>query len=242
MEQIPPTPTNPNEDKDKLIAQLINTVEEVRKEFHELKTQKIVDELQLSEEVLKESGVLPKPPHRLKQGKSWRPLLESEILEAQSKFVHASDCARYLGLAYPTYKRYCVRYNLHKPHPWGPGSKKRYWDPNKGKYPLNRILNNECPNYEPYRLKDLLIRSGTKKPECEQCGYCERRLTDNKIALILNFDDGNSKNHKLENLRILCYNCTFTCGRGYIRNGKVDFHFNDPDRMQGAKRKIENRF
>ena len=64
-------------------------------------------------------------------------------------------------------------------------------DPNKGRYPLSKILSGKCPNFPIHRLKDKLIRSGTKKTECEQCGYSERRITDGKIPLLLNFEDGN---------------------------------------------------
>jgi len=167
--------------------------------------------------------------------------LEGEILEAQSKHDCAAACARYLGVNYTTYRKYAKMYGLFKINPWGKGSKKRYWDPNKGKYPLNRILQGEFPNYPTFRLKDLLIRSETMKPECQQCGFGEKRITDEKIPLILNFEDGNEKNHKLENMRLLCYNCTFICGRGYIRNNRVEVHFNDPDRMQGSPRKTKNR-
>jgi len=220
---------------------LVNSVEELKKEVHEIKTKKIIDELQLPEEILKNSGVIPPPPRRLKDGSGWRPLLESEILEAQSKNETASDCARYLGVCNGTYKKYATKYGIYKTNQYG-GSRPRYFDPQKGKYPLNRILQGEFPDYPVYRLKDRVIRGGMKKAECEQCGHSERRITDGKMPLILNFEDGNSKNHRIENLRVLCYNCTFTCGRGYIRNNKVDFHFNDPDRMQGSKKRVKNRF
>ena len=114
-------------------------------------------------------------------------------------------------------------------------------NPYKGKYPITKILNNECPNFPVHRLKDKLIRSGIKKNECEQCGYKERRITDGKIPLLLNFEDNNKNNHKLENMRILCYNCTFVAGRGYIKRGTVHFNM-DPDVMQGAKFPLKARF
>ena len=77
--------------------------------------------------------------------------------------------------------------------------------------------------------------------ECEQCGYGERRITDGKIPLLLNFEDGNKTNHNIENLKILCYNCTFCSGRGYIRRGTIHFNM-DPDVIQGAKKPIRARF
>ena len=34
----------------------------------------------------------------------------------------------------------------------------------------------------------------------------------------------------------------FLMGRGYIRRGKVEFNFSDPDRIQGSPRKVIARF
>ena len=84
-----------------------------------------------------------------------------------------------------------------------------------------------------YRIKDKLIRGKLKEPKCELCGYKERRVTDGKIPLILNFLDGNPKNHLLENMKLYCYNCTFIAGKGYIRRGNYLF---DPDWLQGSEK------
>jgi hypothetical protein len=45
--------------------------------------------------------------------------------------------------------------------------------------------------------------------ECYQCGFSEKRVIDYKQPLILNFKDGNKNNWKLDNLRMLCYNCYY---------------------------------
>lgn len=240
------TPVNnldhhPKVDWERVVGVLARDLEAVKKQVSEIKNDKIVEALQLPKEELEEAGVIT-VPHRLKAGRGWRPLLESEIDEAQSNTENATDAAKYLGIAYRTYRKWCLVYNKWKINPWGKGSKKKYWDPNKGKYPLNEILTGKYPNYSVYRLKDLLIRSETKKAECEVCGRAERRITDGKMPLLLNFIDGDEHNHRLENLQILCYCCYFIQGRGYIRRGKVEFNFLDPDRIQGSSRKIDARF
>jgi hypothetical protein len=243
QEQTTPAPQGLNEfDKDRVIHSLVKKVQDLEKTVNELKNDTVIENLQLPTELLESTGVVTPPPHRLRRGRGWRPLLESEILEAQSKCENAAECARYLGVDYKTYRKHAMVLGLFKVNPWGKGSSKKYWAPDKGKYPLNQILEGKFPNYPVHRLKDLLIRSGTKKAECENCGFEERRVTDQKMPLILNFLDGNEKNHKLDNIQVLCYNCTFLCGKGYIRRGKVEFNFNDPDRIQGASRKIDARF
>lgn len=171
-----------------------------------------------------------------------KPLLESDILEAQKENLSARKTAHKLGVSYPTYKKYCKMYGIHKI------MDKKAKRPNiapvnpfKGKYPLDRILKGEFPQFPVHRLKDKMIRAGIKKAECEQCGFGERRITDAKLPLLLNFEDSDKTNHKLENLKLLCYNCTFLCGKGYIRRGTVHFNM-DPDMLQGAKYPIKARF
>ena len=45
--------------------------------------------------------------------------------------------------------------------------------------------------------------------KCNCCGFEEKRLTDGKVPLVLDFKDGDRKNHKYDNLRMLCFNCSF---------------------------------
>ena len=237
------TPINQSQTAEsKVLESVVRELQEVKKKVADLENKTVLEELQLPEEDLRAIGIFKEDPRRLRKGRGARPLLESEIKEAQEHCNNATACARYLHVGYNCYKKWAKAYGLFKTNPWGKGDKKRYWAPDKGKYPLNQILEGKFPEYPIYRLKDLLIRSGTKKTECENCGFEEHRITDNKMPLLISFKDGNEKNHLLENIEILCYNCMFLTGRGYIRRGKVEFNFLDPDRIQGSSRKIEARF
>jgi hypothetical protein len=224
----------------KVLDVLVKENEDHKKRLDNLENNKVVEALPLSDEDFKSLGIL-KHSHRLKTGKGWRPLLESEIKEAQEHSDSASGCAKYLGVSYICYKKWAKVYGLFKIKPSNKGTT-YVWAPDKGKYPLNQILEGKFPEYPIYRLKDRVIRSGQKKAVCENCGFSEHRLTDNKMPLLIAFKDGNEKNHVLENIQVLCYNCMFLVGRGYIRRGKVEFNYFDPDRMQGSARKIESRF
>jgi predicted DNA-binding transcriptional regulator AlpA len=170
-------------------------------------------------------------------------LTESEIKEALEKSPSARKAARRLGVSYPTYKKYAKLYNIHATKGWpikkGEVRRKGPINPFKGKYPLNEILENKHPNFPAHRLKDKLIRANYKEAKCENCGFDERRISDGKIPLLLNFSDGNSHNFTLENLNLFCYNCTFTCGKGYISRGPRSF---DPDMLQGSKKELDQRF
>ena len=228
--------------ENKVLDTVVRELQEVKKKIANLENKTVLEALQLPEEDLKSIGIIKEDPRRIRKGRGARPLLESEIKEAQEHCNNATACAKYLNVGYNCYKKWAKTYNIFKTNPWGKGDRKRYWAPDKGKYPLNQIIEGKFPNYPIYRLKDLLIRSDTKKAECERCHHNEHRITDNKMPLLISFKDGNEKNHLLENIEILCYNCMFLTGRGYIRRGKVEFNFLDPDRIQGSSRKIEARF
>ena len=228
--------------ENKVLDVVVKELQEVKQKIASIENKTVLEELKLSEEDLKSIGIIKEDPRRIRKGRGARPLLESEIKEAQEHANNATACARYLGVGYNCYKKWATIYGIFKTNPWGKGDKKKFWAPDKGKYPLNQILEGKFPDYPIYRLKDLIIRSGIKKPVCENCGFKEHRITDDKMPLLISFKDGNEKNHLLENIEVLCYNCMFLTGRGYIRRGKVEFNFLDLDRIQGSSRKIEARF
>lgn len=218
--------------QDRSMAVVFKRLEEMGAEIHQLKTQKIITETGFPPEILEVNGMLPSPPPKLKRGRGYRQILRSEIQEANDKSVNAAGAARYLKCNYKTYKKYAKLYNLYFPKPNVKG-KRNLYDPERGKYPLSEILAGKHPTVSQFKIKDKLIRSGRKALECEQCGYKERRITDNKVPLLLNFLDDDPKNHSIDNMKLYCFNCTFMCGRGYIRNGKHTF---DPDHLQGAEK------
>jgi len=220
---------------DRVISVLAQKVDELTKEIHEIKKEKILKETQLPPEALEQMGIPQEPPPRIKRGRGYRPLLAHEISEAKEQVkkifpngYNEAMVARHMRLNYFTYKKYARMYNLWSPSPNIKG-KKNILDPERGKYPLSEILQGKYPNYSIFRIKDKLIRSGTKKEECEKCGWHERSVANGKVPLFLNFMDDNTHNHMLENMKLYCANCTLTCGRGYFRSGRKYF---DPDWLQ----------
>lgn len=182
-------------------------------------------------------------PKRPNLGRYSKPITQSEIQEAIDRAPSAKMAAKLLGVCYLTFKTHARKYGIHITKGWpivkGTKAPRSLSNPHVGKYPIDDILDGKHPDFPIHRLKDKLIRSGIKKAECEQCGFHERRITDGKLPLLLNFEDGNNKNHKLENMRLLCYNCTFTSGKGYISKGPKIF---DPDTLQDSKKILKQRF
>jgi len=205
----------------------------------------IAKEVQDEVELLKQHGVtipyLDKKVQKLKvrgkRGRGAKPITRDEILDVQKISKSARECARKMGVDYRTYKKYARMHGVHKmmayPPPKGLRPCANVRSPHTGKYKIEDIIQNKWPDFPIHRLKDKLIRSGKKESICEQCGFKERRLTDGKIPLLLAFEDGNKKNHQVENLRVLCYNCAFLTGRCYVKKGEKSF---DPDVLQDSKK------
>lgn len=213
---------------DRLVAIMYKKMEQIEKEFHEFKVKKILDETSLPPELLEQNGLIPTQPPKLKRGKGYRPILRSEIEEAKKYSIFGAQQARYLGVHINTYKKYAKIHGLWEPHPDSKG-KKRVPDPNSGKYPLNAILNgdfNGNPRITDWMVKKKLFRNKTFPLECSICGYNKTRIGSEWPILLVDHIDENRTNWKKDNLRLLCYNCTVECGRGYWTRG---FRVFDPD-------------
>lgn len=57
-----------------------------------------------------------------------------------------------------------------------------------------------------YALKKRLFYAALKEPRCELCGWAEQ-APDGRIPVEFDHKDGDTKNNRLENLRVLCPNC-----------------------------------
>lgn len=69
----------------------------------------------------------------------------------------------------------------------------------------NDILQGKFPNFQTYKLKQKLIKLGIKENKCEICGCTSWQ--GKPLNMQLHHIDGNSKNHSLSNLQMLCPNC-----------------------------------
>ena len=212
----------------RLVTILCKKVDEIEKELYDLKVKKIIEETKFPPHILQQNNLFPKIKQKFKRGRGYRPILKSEIEEAKKHHVFCADQARYVGVGIETYKKYAIQHGLWEPHPYTKGKKQPH-DPNKGKYPLNRILVGEFNGHHmvtDWMVKLKLLRAGIFPEYCNICSYDKRRITDKHVSLLLDHKDGDNKNYKLDNLQLLCWNCTIECGRGYLRRRINMF---DPD-------------
>lgn len=156
-------------------------------------------------------------------GRRPRQLLESEIRMAQDNARSEMEASRLLAVSYNTYKKYAKLFGLFGRilNPGAVGIPKIF-GPRKSKYQLDEILKGNVPYYDKFRLKQRLLRENYFAEKCENCGFEERRITDQKVPLIMDFVNGKRDDYRRENLRFLCFNCSFLLV-GNITGRKRDY-------------------
>jgi hypothetical protein len=145
-----------------------------------------------------------------------------DILRAMRFTKSNRAAARYLGCSYQHYKPYAKLFRLDEFDPNSPtlfdahknqsGKGIPKFLPNRRKEPNVKLIFESGTGWEsftPEKIKSRGIAEGYLKEQCYHCGFAERRVTDYKVPLLLNFKDGNHNNYLVDNLELLCYNDYF---------------------------------
>jgi len=145
-----------------------------------------------------------------------------DILRAMCFTKSNRAAARYLGYSYQHYKPYAKLFRLDEFDPNSPtlfdahknqsGKGIPKFLPNRRKEPNVKLIFESGTGWEsftPEKIKSRGIAEGYLKEQCYHCGFAERRVTDYKVPLLLNFKDGNHNNYLVDNLELLCYNDYF---------------------------------
>lgn len=123
-----------------------------------------------------------------------------------------------VGVTRITITKYCKFLNIViKPN-------RRYAKKTEYSFSISDILNGLHPQYPTSKLKIRLIREGYKQNECEICKL-SGEWKGLPLSLQLDHIDGDSTNHFLSNLRILCPNChsqTDTFGSKNLINKRIN--------------------
>lgn len=151
-----------------------------------------------------------------------KPITKGQIITAMRYTKSVRAAAKYLGCSYQHLKPFMKMFKVDESNPDSPTLFETHLNqtgigipkflPNKRKEPNVKHIFEEGLGYEsftPTKIKIRGIAEGYLKDECYTCGFNERRVTDYKIPLLLNFKDGNKSNYLIDNLELLCYNCYF---------------------------------
>ena len=147
---------------------------------------------------------------------------KSQIETAMRYTKSVRAAAKYLGCSYQHLKPFMKMLRIDDSDPNSPtlfethknqnGKGIPKFLPNRRKEPnvKNIILTGTgWESFTPEKIKVRLVAEGYLKDECYTCGFNERRVTDYRIPLLLNFKDNNKCNYLLDNLEQLCYNCYY---------------------------------
>lgn len=128
---------------------------------------------------------------------------DEEIRKVCELSLTMAEAASKLKMHFNTFKKRALKLGCYKPNQGGKGTIKKSNDSKK--FSLLDILEGNHPQYQSNKLRKRLIEEGIKQPFCEICGISE--WNGKRITLDLHHIDGNSKNHNINNLLILCPNC-----------------------------------
>lgn len=158
---------------------------------------------------------------------------KDDILRAMRHTNSVRAAAKYLNSDYQLVRRFFKLYTdetgktlfeVHK-NQQGKGTRKGFAVNTKRPILEDLLLKNNYVNYKQFSisaLRDQLIIEGYLADECCICGFNERRVSDYKIPLLLNFKDKNQNRFELDNLELLCYNCYFLRVGNIFNNEQIN--------------------
>lgn len=129
-----------------------------------------------------------------------------------------ADACRKLNMAFTTFKRYAKQFGCYITNQGGRGIKhnnSNYWTAEE----LKCALDDNSLTWQPFKLKNLLIKYGLKKRRCEKCGLAE--WNNQPIPTELHHIDGNRNNNTLDNVQFLCPNCHAQTANYCSKNKRV---------------------
>jgi hypothetical protein len=121
---------------------------------------------------------------------------DEEIISSYNEKLTLNEAAAKLNMTTVTLWRRAKSLNLK-------------WSDLKRKSPFRTdlidILEGKHPEFQTFKLKGKLLSEGIKQNKCEICEI--ENWNSKKLNMHLDHIDGNSHNHLLENLRMICPNC-----------------------------------
>ena len=125
--------------------------------------------------------------------------MKDDILLSMANCDTALKCAEFLGIPYTTFVRKAIQFGVYSPNQ-GRANIQRY---NREAKALSVFVKNSA--HPTGTAKGLALELGLKTYCCEICGLSE--WLSKRLVIELHHIDGDSRNHELSNLQMLCPNC-----------------------------------
>lgn len=135
---------------------------------------------------------------------------EEELKKAIKESTSRRQVIRRLGLvinggSHRSVKKHIELYGIDTSHFKGNGWSRDLGGAGIYRIPIKNILIKDS-TYQTNKLKHRLFGEGIMEQKCEFCSWDEKS-EDGRVPVELDHINGDSKDHRLENLRILCPNC-----------------------------------
>lgn len=139
--------------------------------------------------------------------RSWT---EEQLIKAVSTSTSVRQVISKLSLVaaggnYEQVQKYIRYYKIDTGHFKGKGWSRGLRGIGKPIIALNAILVQNS-TFQSYKLKKRLFQAQLRQQSCELCGWSERSI-DGRLPLELDHINGDKRDNRLNNLRILCPNC-----------------------------------
>ena len=138
-----------------------------------------------------------------------RPIPKTRIEWAIRSTLSIRAAAIHLGVAYNTFKKYAIMYDLFEQNKNQAGVGVTTKGNTGWGVKIQDLFDGKHPNYPHWKLQERIVRDGYLKQCCSNCDYDDYREIDMRGPYIITFLDGDPTNHSLDNLALLCYNCFF---------------------------------
>jgi hypothetical protein len=143
----------------------------------------------------------------LSRRKKWS---RGELNKAVKGSTSLRQVIKKLGLVqaggnYEQVKKYISYWDIDASHFRGKAWNKGMKGIGRPLYPLGELLVQDSA-YQSHKLKNRLYKEGVKIPRCELCGWA-KKAPDGRLPLELDHINGDRRDNRIVNLRILCPNC-----------------------------------
>jgi 5-methylcytosine-specific restriction endonuclease McrA len=126
---------------------------------------------------------------------------DKQFIEVCKSSISMSQAAATLKLHFNTFKRRAIKLGCYETNQGGVGINKAM----PPKVLLDDILEGRYPQFQTFKLKNRLLKTGLLKNQCSVCDIID--WNGKVLNMELDHIDGDRTNHRLENLRMLCPNC-----------------------------------